>query len=149
MALLAQHFITVFNTQFRKNVKGLTPGALERLNSYHWPGNVRELKNVVERAMILGSGEQITEEHLPHLASQVKTESPQQSSSSGPYQLPPNGINLEELERDLLIQALQRSNGVKTKAGRLLGLNRDQIRYRMKNWGITDARETWVSRSLT
>ncbi|MDF1662682.1 MAG: sigma-54 dependent transcriptional regulator [Planctomycetota bacterium] len=145
VTLLAQHFIDLFNKQFRKHVKGLTSEALERLDSYHWPGNVRELKNVVERAMILGSGELITEDNLPQLASQPKAIPTQQASVAGPYQLPPDGINLEELERDLLIQALRRANGVKTKAGRLLGLNRDQIRYRMKSWGLTDARETWVS----
>jgi len=129
--LLAQHFVDVFNRQFRKELKGIKAEALDQLAAYGWPGNVRELKNVIERAMILGEDDWIGPDDLPF--GQRATAA---SGSSSRFMLPPEGIRLDDLERDLVEQALRRSRGVKTRAGALLGINRDQIRYRMEKFGI-------------
>jgi two-component system, NtrC family, response regulator AtoC len=130
--LLAQYFVAQFNKQFRKSVKGITKQAEALLKSYQWPGNVRELKNIIERAMILGGGEWIDSNDFPRLIPKDNDA----DLSSNPFLLPDNGLDLEDLEKSLIIQALKRSKGVKTKAGALLGMNRDQVRYRMEKYDI-------------
>ena len=126
--LLADHFLRLFNREFRKNVKGLAPAALRSLEAYAWPGNVRELRNAVERAMLLADGDLLGAEHFSMLAATTPI-------TSG-FSLPPEGVNLETLERDLLVQALQRAQGNQTHAAQLLGMNRDQIRYRLEKFGL-------------
>ena len=127
--LLLKHYIDSFNTEFRKKVRGLTPGALAVLKNYTWPGNVRELRNAVERAMLLSDGTELGEEHFPMLRSS-------ESAITAEVALPPTGINLEELEHSLVMQALERSGWNQTKAAGLLGLNRDQIRYRIEKFKL-------------
>ena len=127
--VLTNFFIDAFNREFRKQVLGVEPEAIEALQHYPWPGNVRELRNAVERAVLLADADQLTAEQFPMQA-------PRRGASSG-VQLPPAGTNLEELERDLLVQALERTRWNQTKAATLLGLNRDQIRYRIEKFGLT------------
>jgi len=127
--LLLNHYIDSFNTEFRKKVRGVSPGALTALKNYGWPGNVRELRNAVERAMLLTDGTELREEHFPMLGTQ-------ESGFSTEVGLPAAGINLEELERSLVVQALERSGWNQTKAATLLGLNRDQIRYRIEKFKL-------------
>ncbi len=127
--LLINFYIDQFNLEFRKKIRGVTPKALAALEGYHWPGNVRELRNAVERAMLLADGVDLTEAHFPMLT----TADPQLSSAMG---LPAGGINLEALERTLVVQALERSGWNQTKAAALLGLNRDQIRYRIEKFDL-------------
>ncbi|MCP4906639.1 MAG: hypothetical protein GY910_16815 [bacterium] len=87
--------------------------------------------------MILGEGDLIDGEALPRFpAATAPLESPDAARSSGSFLLPPGGVNLAKLERDLIEQALARSKGVKSRAGALVGLNRDQIRYRIEKYGI-------------
>ena len=121
---LAAFFVATYNEAFRKRVRGLTRGALDRLGGHHWPGNIRELKNVIERAMLLSEGDEIGEADLPPL--QPRAVAPHQ------VELPACGLDLPKLETDLLHQALQRSGGNRSRAARLLGLSRHQIRYRLK-----------------
>jgi hypothetical protein len=93
---------------------------------------VRELRNALERAMLLASGAVIEVEHLP---AEVRT----QANARGPrrtFDLPCEGIDLESVERELVIQAITQAKGNKTRAGRLLGLNRDQVRYRLAKYGL-------------
>ncbi len=126
---LLNHYIDNFNTEFRKKIRGVTPGALKALQAYPWPGNVRELRNAVERAMLLSEGNELNESHFPMLnASDAEL-----STGMG---LPAAGINLEEMERSLVVQALERSGWNQTKAATLLGLNRDQIRYRIEKFKL-------------
>jgi two-component system response regulator AtoC len=135
--LLAQSFVEQYNRNFRKNVKGIEEPALKQLEAYQWPGNVRELKNVIERAMILGGEEWLRAEDMPFAP--VSGEAPEVSTPATPsarFLLPDKGLNLEDLEKDLLLQALERAHGVKTRAGALLGMNRDQIRYRMEKYNL-------------
>ena len=126
---LLNHYIDGFNTEFRKKVKGLAPGVVKALAAYPWPGNVRELRNAVERAMLLTDANELTEEQFPMLAAT-------DTMLSAEVGLPAGGINLEELERSLVVQALERSGWNQTKASTLLGLNRDQIRYRIEKFKL-------------
>ena len=127
--LLVEHYIDNFNTEFRKKIRGVSPGAMAALRAYPWRGNVRELRNAVERAMLLAEGNELDESHFP-MPSAAEGEL---STGMG---LPGEGINLEALERSLVVQALERSGWNQTKAATLLGLNRDQIRYRIEKFDL-------------
>jgi DNA-binding NtrC family response regulator len=126
--LLVNFYIDLFNREFRKQVKGVTPETLDVLRAYRWPGNVRELRNAVERAMLLAEGDWLTPESFPV--------SGRRSGNHGLMELPEEGVNLDTLERELVVQALRRTGGNQTKAAQLLGLNRDQIRYRVEKFGL-------------
>jgi transcriptional regulator with PAS, ATPase and Fis domain len=128
---LVEFFIDQFNTEFRKRVLGATPAADALLQQYGWPGNVRELRNVIERAMLLSEGDRLDAKDFPAMTKAV--------SAGNEFELPATGVDLEQLERSLLIQALKRSGGNQTRAGTLLGLNRDQIRYRIDKFDLTTA----------
>jgi DNA-binding NtrC family response regulator len=128
--LLAAFFIDRFNTEFRKKVRGLSPAAAQLLEQHGWPGNVRELRNAIERAMLLAEGDRLEASDLTTLSRGV---SPVQ------FKLPPEGVNIEEVERQLLVQALERSKGNQTQAAQLLGINRDQVRYRIEKFGLAKA----------
>ncbi|HEV8483680.1 MAG TPA: sigma-54 dependent transcriptional regulator [Blastocatellia bacterium] len=135
---LAEHYIAYFNERLRKRVRGLSPEVVEIFRRYSWPGNVRELRNVIERVMILEDGELITSAYLPgDLAkgdgSAARAEGSEQAQSflSGVV-LPPEGIVLDDVEMSLVSQALERSGGNQTHAAQLLGISRDQLRYRLK-----------------
>jgi DNA-binding NtrC family response regulator len=129
--LLVEHFIEGFDTEFRKRVRGVTPAARTMLQQYHWPGNVRELRNAIERAMLLSDNDQLDAPDFPALSATI--------GSVYGFQLPSTGVDLEQLERSLVIQALRRSGGNQTRAGSLLGLNRDQVRYRIEKFGLHPA----------
>jgi len=106
--------------------------AIEQLQRYDWPGNIRELRNFCERMLVLLSGQVIKPGNLPiEMQPQIKT-----SVGSGGFALPEGGIILEELEMDLIQQALDKSHGNQSKAARLLGLTRSALLYRMKKHAI-------------
>ena len=126
--LLVEHYIARYNAEFRKRVRGVTPAAAALLEQYGWPGNVRELRNAIERAMLLVEGDRLTPEDFGTLS--------RGGSSAVTFRLPPGGIVLEDVERQLLIQALERAHGNQTHAGHLLGINRDQVRYRIEKFGL-------------
>jgi DNA-binding NtrC family response regulator len=126
---LVEFFIDAFNTEFRKRILGATPAAYAVLQAYGWPGNVRELRNVIERAMLLCEGNRLDAKDFGALrGSTPGTEA---------FDLPAKGIDLEQLERSLVSQALKRCGGNQTRAGALLGLNRDQIRYRIEKFALS------------
>jgi two-component system, NtrC family, response regulator AtoC len=126
---LIRFFVDAFNREFKKRITGVSPAAETLLKTYGWPGNVRELRNVVERAMLLAEGQRLEVEDFSALKSGAAT--------GDPFDLPAGGVDLEELERSLVVQALRRSGGNQTKAAALLGLNRDQIRYRVEKFGLS------------
>jgi DNA-binding NtrC family response regulator len=129
VAALASFFVDAFNSEFKKRITGVSAAASALLKSYGWPGNVRELRNVVERAMLLAEGPRLEARDFGALTTGV--------ASGDPFDLPATGIDLEELERSLVVQALRRSGNNQTKAAALLGLNRDQIRYRIEKFGLS------------
>jgi two-component system response regulator AtoC len=128
VALLAGFFIERFNKEFRKRVKGLSPAATDVLERYGWPGNVRELRNAIERAMLLADGECLQPDDFTTLTRTV---------SAAAFLLPPEGVNLEDVERQLVVQALDRAGGNQTRAAQLLGMHRDQVRYRIEKFGLS------------
>jgi two-component system, NtrC family, response regulator AtoC len=125
---LLSFYIDVFNREFRKNVRGASPEAMRELRAYGWPGNIREVRNAVERAMLLAEGAWLEPQDFPVLAAR-------RQAVHG-IALPSEGVDLEELERSLVVQALERSGYNQTRAATLLGLNRDQIRYRIEKFGL-------------
>jgi DNA-binding NtrC family response regulator len=132
-ALLA-FYVDSFNREFRKKVKGVSPAALRQLQVYGWPGNIREVRNAVERAMLLAGDDWLEPADFPLAA-------PGAVATDGAFQLPPQGVNLESLEQSLVVQALERSGGNQTRAAALLGMNRDQIRYRIEKYGLARAHQ--------
>jgi DNA-binding NtrC family response regulator len=130
---LVQHFISHFNREFGKNVKSVSKMAEKFLVEYNWPGNIRELKNIIERAIILENEETMLLEHLPQ-EMVAKTGGP----GTGPLslRLPPEGIDIEDVERELIRQSLEVSEGNQSKAAKKLNLGIDAFRYRMKKFGF-------------
>jgi DNA-binding NtrC family response regulator len=129
---LINFYIDAYNTEFRKRITGVSPEAMRLLCDYAWPGNIRELRNAVERAMLLGSGQQL-------VADDFAVATPSVAPLNEDIPLPTGGVNLEHLERSLVVQALRRSDWNQTQAAKLLGLNRDQIRYRIEKFGLDRA----------
>ena len=137
--LLVAHYVDRYNREFRKRVKGLTPPAWPLVEQYRWPGNVRELRNAIERAMLLADAEWLGPDDFATLS---------RHATATTFRLPAEGVNLEEVERQLVIQALERAGGNQTQAGHLLGINRDQVRYRIEKFGLVRPQhETAVSSS--
>src|SRR6185295_7875596 len=132
IAPLTAHFLKQFSLEFRKELDGLSDQALQRLEAYDWPGNIRELRNVLERAALLGSGPTLT-------ADDMILGRPSVSHNHGPrlLPLPKAGLSLSDLERDLVMQALEQAEGNQTKAAQLLGMTREKIHYRMAKYGLS------------
>jgi DNA-binding NtrC family response regulator len=134
VALLVHHFLNQHCHKKNLPIKKISPTALESLKQYDWPGNVRELENVIERLVILTDADEIQFHDLPKRmqASEVITRTPE----AGVIELGDDGINLKELldnlENRLILDALQRTGGVKNKAAKLLGLNRTTLIEKMK-----------------
>ncbi|MEL6761532.1 MAG: sigma 54-interacting transcriptional regulator, partial [Myxococcota bacterium] len=127
--LLVEHFISRFNAEFKKAVRGVSKEAAKALQTYPWPGNIRELKNLVERAMLLAEREDVLQ--LEHFMMPSQTR-----QSATPFSLPATGCDLDHVERSLVEQALERARWNQTEAAKLLHLHRDQIRYRIKKFGL-------------
>jgi DNA-binding NtrC family response regulator len=141
--LLTQHYVETIGSRLRlrKKITGLSPDVVEVFRRYNWPGNVRELRNVIERALILEDNDTITMEYLPlSLLGPIRRDgSPSQSDTlNAQFVLPGEGISLEEAELSFVQQAIDRSAGNQTRAAELLGISRDQLRYRLKK--LDDAR---------
>jgi len=126
--LLTDYYVERFNREFRKKVRGLNDEAIALLDHCRWPGNIRELRNAIERAMLLVDREWLVPQDFPSLM--------RHASSASMFRLPPDGVNLEDVERQLLVQALDRCGWNQTHAGHLLRINRDQVRYRIEKFGL-------------
>jgi DNA-binding NtrC family response regulator len=131
---LADHFLQHFRRELGVGLQGFSEEALGAMRAYHWPGNVRELRNAVERAALLAPGPLIGLEDLPPEMSM----SGRSLALDGAPHLPDAGVDFEELERAWVEEALRRCEGNRSRAARLLGMNRDQIRYRIEKFGIKD-----------
>jgi transcriptional regulator with GAF, ATPase, and Fis domain len=135
ISLLVAHFIARFNAEKRQHLTGITPEALQMLQSYHWPGNVRELENTVERIAILKGSGMIMPEDLPE-----KIFRPSISRSIPGVNIPDDGIDFDALvegfEKQLLMQALVKAGGVKSKAANLLHMNRTTLVEKVKKFRL-------------
>jgi DNA-binding NtrC family response regulator len=114
-------------------VKGFDSAAAEKMQHYHWPGNVRELRNAIERAILLTDGDVLAPHDLP---TEIRNPKGKSDAGNGEMRLPAGGLVLEEFEKEMVVQALSRSRGNRTRAAQLLGLNRDQIRYRIEKFKL-------------
>jgi two-component system response regulator AtoC len=125
-ALLA-FYVEIFNREFKKSVRGASAAALIALGQYGWPGNVRELRNAVERAMLLTNNDTLEPADFV-LGTRQATDLE--------FELPAGGLDLEKVERALVMQALERTAWNQTRAAKLLGINRDQIHYRIEKFKL-------------
>ena len=137
--LLAEHCLANFGKRMgRENIHGLSAEVTRAFQLYDWPGNVRELRNLIERAVVLEDGDVISPRCLPAeffgslelKAVDAELLGPELADCA--FYLPNEGISLDRLETSLMRQALTRCNGNQTRAAKLLGLSRDQFRYRWK-----------------
>jgi DNA-binding NtrC family response regulator len=128
--ILAQHFAARFAKDFRKPIARVEEAAYRKLKDYPWPGNVRELRNVIERAVLLAKGDSLRPDDI------TLTRAGHRESGGSHLSLPPEGLDLEELEEDLVKQALERTANNQTKAAKLLNLSRDAFRYRVQKMGL-------------
>jgi two-component system, NtrC family, response regulator AtoC len=147
---LVDFFIQDYNRKFRKSVRGLSDEARRLLLAYEWPGNVRELRNAVERAMILEEGQMLRPNYLPFSVTQPhagvtafeRASSPSAGASLPDgrrlpsLSIPEGGTSLEEIERSMVMLALEQAHGNQTQASRLLDISRDALRYKMKKFGL-------------
>ena len=129
--LLAQHFLEALSRDNRKDIKGFTPQAMDRVMKYDWPGNVRELMNAIERGVVLSRSEYLDEEVLSLISSD---ESSSQDISSG------DGLNadmpLDEVEKATILKTLESAGGNKSEAARRLGITRRTLHKRLKLYGV-------------
>ncbi|MCA9489344.1 MAG: sigma-54-dependent Fis family transcriptional regulator, partial [Myxococcales bacterium] len=132
---LVSHFLETFSKRFGRDMEGVDGAAMAKLQSYRWPGNVRELRNVVERLVLLAPEGRIHLEDLPPEI-QFGGGGPAGGVRSGGFVLPEDGVNLEEVERSLIVQALQRTDNNQSASARLLGISRYALRYRMEKFGL-------------
>jgi len=127
---LVDYFLAHFSREFKKTFTSVTGGAMARLKAHPWPGNVRELRNALERACLLSGAEVIEEGDL------LLGRPAPPAEGTNLLVLPAGGIVLEDLEKNLVVQALERSGGNQTRAAALLGISRDQLRYRMEKHNL-------------
>jgi DNA-binding NtrC family response regulator len=126
---LAQHFVKKLRKDLGSTVESISDAAIQRLLEYHWPGNVRELENVIERSMVLASSPVLA-------AADIKLDTVPQARASSVDNFLPEGMTLDQFEQSIIREALQRANGNKSQAARMLGLTRNALRYRLSQMGI-------------
>jgi len=138
--LLAQHFLAHYARENEKELREISPRAMEMLIDYPWPGNVRELENAIERAVVLSTGEVLTEQLLPASVRQ-RGESPTNGGGLLPPMLPTNGISFKDAvsqyERQIIIRALQSCGGVQKRAAELLQVKPTTLHEMMKRLNIS------------
>ena len=132
--LLVSHFVARVTKDVGKSVRGISPESLAILERYHWPGNIRELENVVERAIVLGSGDFLSPESLPP---QLRAPRNEQTVN---VEIPSTGMDLEDtltrLENRYIRLALERSGWLQVRAAELLGLSFRQFRYKLQKHSL-------------
>jgi two-component system response regulator PilR (NtrC family) len=132
---LAEHFLRKFNLQMQRSILRISPEAMECLQQYDWPGNVRELENTVECAVAFETSEEIKRDRLPAKISRLNS-----NEFSGTDRIPENGLDLErhlaEIEKAYILEALQKANGIQTRAADLLKMSFRSFRYFVKKYEL-------------
>lgn len=131
--LLAQHFMGLFADEYNTPVSNFSRHAIKTLKEYPWPGNIRELRNLCARLSILLAGKTIEPENLPLEFTKAAQLGKTQKDF---FTLPEQGLQLDNLEANMIHQALSRTNGNRSKSARLLGISRDTLLYRIQKHGI-------------
>lgn len=136
IVVLANHFLSAFAKEYNKRVEGFSAEAEKLMLAYRWPGNVRELKNMVRGIVVLQNASIVMPEHLPlELRAPAARPGKEKEGPSG-FLLPEAGISLDEMEKGLIIQAMEKAAGNKTKASKLLKISYDSFRYQLKKFGL-------------
>jgi len=130
--LLVRHFIEIFAAQNRKEISGVTPGAMDRLIKYHWPGNVRELMNAVERGVVLSRGDYLNEEDLAI----IQTVTAEDENAPTVFDETTVDIPLERVEKTTILNTLESAGGNKSEAARRLGITRKTLHKKLKKYGV-------------
>ena len=155
---LIGHFLTVYNEENDRYVAHIEPGALEALEDYDWPGNVRELQNYIERAVVLAPGDELTCDLLPDAVLGVRRPGPKRLAdadvetlvhvlvSQGIAEAGTEGADLHarivnRVEKELISQVLASCDEIQTKAAAKLGINRNTLHKKLKEYGLDDAEE--------
>jgi two-component system NtrC family response regulator len=125
-----QHFLIKFRARHSRADLTMEPGLMKFFTDYEWPGNVRELENAVERMVLLARGNELTHIDLPDF---LRPQTPQIEASTITI---PEHINLEEMEKEMIVQALKKCEGNQTRAARFLGISRRTLAYRLEKHGI-------------
>jgi two-component system response regulator PilR (NtrC family) len=138
--LLARHFLEHFRKAMEKPIQGISPEAMNLLESYDWPGNVRELENTIERAVALESGPEVTPRVLPERVNGISPAVSASLSHSDEVQIPPEGIDFEQViagtERRYLQAALLKADGVRTQAAEILKISYRSFRHYAKKHNL-------------
>ena len=129
--LLARHFLDMFAAKNNKEIKGLTPGAMDRLIRYDWPGNVRELMNAVERGVVLARTEYLDDQDFAMI--QTAAQQPAEKVSYVDHNMP-----LEAVEKAAILHMLDAVAGNKSEAARRLGITRKTLHKKLKKYGVMD-----------
>ncbi|MBM4137057.1 MAG: sigma-54-dependent Fis family transcriptional regulator [Nitrospira sp.] len=135
---LVVFFIKKYNQEFGKRIKGIEEKAIKALIEYHWPGNIRQLESVVERAVIMCESPFI---HLKDIKSELRLS---HRSDIHDFDLPDEGIDFENLEKELLKKAMLKSNGIATKAAKLLGMSYKTFCYRWEKFNLDTPKEDTI-----
>ncbi len=129
--LLAEYFLGKFNRMLKKKIRRIAPAAMRLLKGYRWPGNIRELENTIERAVLMAECDEITSEDLS------LPFKPERRASAGVVRIPPDGLQWDDMEKELILQALSMRGWVQKEAAALLGLSTRVLNYKIKQFGIT------------
>ncbi len=132
--LLAQHFVKQFSERYGISNLSITEVALEKLNQYNWPGNVRELQNVIERVSVLATSNRIDVDELPP---EIRSSSSRIANIN--LKLPEEGIDLEQVEKEILLQALEKHSWNQSRAARYLNISRKTLIYRMEKFALASS----------
>jgi transcriptional regulator with PAS, ATPase and Fis domain len=134
---LAKYFVQEYNRRYKAHIKGISSSTAKILNAYHWPGNVRELRNVIERAMLLEDTDMLQPSSIQFASARAPRSAPHPPQRS---YTAATDLSLRNSERTLIVQALEKAGGNKTKAAGLLGISRDILRHRMKKLKLLEDR---------
>jgi len=132
---LAEHFVQKFNAEFHRDIREIDDDGMAVLRAHPWPGNVRQLSSVIERAVLLCDSNVLTGAVIQNQLQRRK------GSVRSPFDLPEEGLDFEQLERELIHKALNRTGGVATRAARLLHMNYKAFLYRMEKFGLRETPE--------
>lgn len=127
---LLQHFFVKFREKHGRSELTIKPEVLQAFLTYKWPGNIRELENAVERMVLLAKFPEITAADLPDF---LRPETREQGAI---FSLPQHGINLDNVEKEMILEALKRCGGNQTQAARFLGMSRRTLAYRLGKYGV-------------
>jgi len=132
--LLTNHFISIFNNEFKKKIKPIGSEVTKLFQNYSWPGNVRELKNIIERAVLLDAESEIMVEHLPLEIQSRSVEEVEDRSSMNIDQLYP--LSMKDMEKLLITKTLEKTDGNKSESSRILGISRQTLRDKVKLYNV-------------